>query len=146
MTDDEFAKAFEALSLPARAFRHADHVRLAWIYLERMPLSAAIERYADRLRAFAAHIGKPGLYHETITYAFLMVTNERIGDGPAHETWPEFQARNPDLLEGVRPALGRYYTEDRLASERSRVGFVMPDRLAGEAEQRSSGGQGGLVR
>jgi hypothetical protein len=131
MTDDEFADAFEDLSLPPSAFRHADHVRLAWIYLRRMPLPAAIDCFANRLRAFAAHVGKPGLYHETITYAFMMVINERIGDGPAGATWPEFQARNLDLLKGVLPALGRYYTEERLASERSRAGFVMPDRLAG---------------
>jgi hypothetical protein len=131
MTDDEFVGAFEALTLPPSAFRHADHVRLAWIYLQRMPLPAALERYAARLKAFAAHAGKPGLYHETITYAFLMLINERVADGPTGETWPEFQARNPDLLKGVRPALGRFYTDERLASERSRAGFVMPDRLAG---------------
>jgi hypothetical protein len=131
MTDDEFAEAFEALTLPPRSFRHVDHVRLAWIYLRRMPLPAAMERYADRLRAFATSIGKTGLYHETITFAFLMLINERMGDGPPHETWLEFQAHNPDLLQGVRPALGRFYTDERLASERSRARFVMPDRLAG---------------
>jgi hypothetical protein len=131
MTDDEFAEAFEGLTLPVSAFRHADHVRLAWIYLRRLSLPAAMERYADRLRAFATHIGKPALYHETITYAFLMLINERMGDGLPHETWPEFQARNPDLLRGVRPALSRFYSEERLASARSRAAFVMPDRLAG---------------
>jgi hypothetical protein len=67
MTDDEFAEAFEALRLPPSAFRHVDHVRLAWIYLRRTSLPAAMERYADRLKAFATHIGEPGLYHETIT-------------------------------------------------------------------------------
>ena len=36
MTDDEFAAALEALTLPPSGFRHADHVRLAWIYLKRM--------------------------------------------------------------------------------------------------------------
>jgi len=82
MTDDEFADAFEALTLPPSSFRHADHVRLAWIYLQRVPLQAALGRYAARVKAFAAHAGKPGLYHETITYAFLMLINERVADGP----------------------------------------------------------------
>lgn len=131
MTDDEFAAAFEDLSLPPSAFRHADHVRLAWIYLRRMALPAAMQCYADRLRAFAAHAGKPGLYHETITYAFLMVINERVADGPDGETWDGFRARNPDLFAGVKGALGRWYSDERLASERSRAGFVMPDRVAG---------------
>lgn len=131
MTDDEFACAFEDLSLPPSSFRHADHVHLAWIYLGRLALPEAMRRYADRLRAFAAHLGKPGLYHETITYAFLLVINERIADAPSGEDWPGFQARNPDLFAGVRAALGRWYSEERLASERSRAGFVMPDRPAG---------------
>lgn len=131
MTDDEFAQAFEDLSLPPSEFRHADHVRLAWIYLGRMPLPEAMRRYADRLRAFATHLGKPGLYHETVTYAFLMVIGERIADAPAGEDWPGFRARNPDLFAGVQAALGRWYSEERLASERARSGFVMPDRLAG---------------
>ena len=131
MTDDDFVDAFEALALPPPAFRHADHVRLAWIYLTRMPLPAALQRYADRLRDFAGHAGKPGLYHETITYAFLLVINERIVDGPSGEDWAGFQARNPDMFGGVKGTLGRYYSEERLGSARARAGFVMPDRLAG---------------
>lgn len=131
MTDDDFVDAFEALTLPPAAFRHAAHVRLAWIYLKRMPLPAAMQRYAERLRAFAGHVGKPGLYHETITYAFLLVINERIADGPGGEDWPGFQARNLDLLNGVKGTLGRFYSEERLGSARARSGFVMPDRLAG---------------
>ena len=128
MTDDEFVAAFEALSLPPAAFRHADHVRLGWIYLRRMDLPAAMRRYADRLRAFAAHVGKPGLYHETITFAFLLVINERMADGPADEGWAAFRDRNPDLFAGIRIALGRWYSDERLASARARAGFVMPDR------------------
>jgi N-formylglutamate deformylase len=131
MTDDEFAAAFEACVLPPAAFRHADHVRLAWIYLRRMALPAAMQRYAERLKAFAGHVGKPGLYHETITFAFLMVIGERIADGPEDEDWKAFRARNPDLFQGVKGALGRYYSDARLASPRSRAGFVMPDRLVG---------------
>lgn len=131
MTDEDFAAAFEDLRLPASAFRHADHVRLAWIYLRRMPLPEAMRRYADGLRAFADHLGKPGLYHETITYAFLMLIGERIADGPAAEDWDGFALRNPDLFAGVKAALGRWYSDERLASGRARNGFVMPDRQAG---------------
>ncbi|WPZ34229.1 hypothetical protein T8K17_23730 [Thalassobaculum sp. OXR-137] len=131
MTHNDFAAAFEALTLPPSEFRHAGHVRLAWIYLTRMSLPDAMTRYASSLRAFAGHVGKPGLFHETITYAFLMVINERIADGPDAESWEDFQARNPDVMAGVTAALGRYYSDERLGSDRARAGFVMPDRLAG---------------
>ena len=131
MTDDDFAAAFEALTLPPSEFRHDGHVRLAWIYLTRMSLPDAMTRYSTSLRAFAGHVGKSGLFHETITYAFLMVINERIADGPDGESWEDFQARNADVMAGVKVALGRYYSDERLGSDRAREGFVMPDRLAG---------------
>lgn len=130
MTDDAFAASFEALTLPPSEFRHAGHVRLAWIYLQRLSLPDAMTRYSQSLRAFAAHVGKPGLFHETITYAFLMIINERIADGPPGESREAFQARNPEVMAGVKVALGRYYTDERLACDRARAGFVMPDRLA----------------
>lgn len=131
LTDHDFATSFEALTLPPSEFRHAGHVRLAWIYLTRMSLPDAMTRYSASLRAFAGHVGKPGLFHETITYAFLMVINERIADGPDGESWEGFQARNPDVMAGVKGALARYYTDERLGCDRARAGFVMPDRLAG---------------
>ena len=37
MTESEFVAAFEDASLPETAFRHRDHVRLAWIYLRELP-------------------------------------------------------------------------------------------------------------
>ena len=38
----------------------------------------AIQRFGDSLRRFAAAYGKQGLYHETITWAYLLLLNERI--------------------------------------------------------------------
>jgi len=131
MTDDEFVAAFEDQTLRPSAFRHADHVRLARIYLRGQPLLEATNRFATALKAYAAQIGKPGLYHETITYAFMMIINERLAAAPEDEDWEAFRDRNPDLFQNVRQALGRFYSEACLDSPRSRAGFVMPDRLAG---------------
>jgi hypothetical protein len=131
MDDDSFVDAFESLTLPAKSFRHADHVRLAWIYLNRMPLPAAMARYAGRLQAFAEHHGATDLYHETITFAFVLIINDRLSSDPPETTWSEFQQRNPDIFQGAKHTLGRYYTEERLASSQARAHFLMPDRLAG---------------
>jgi len=35
MTDDEFLGSFMNCTLPAHAFRHRDHLRLAWILVRR---------------------------------------------------------------------------------------------------------------
>ena len=61
---------------PAR-FRHADHVRMAFEVLRRHgEFADAALIYSRALRAIAARAGRPGLYHETITVAFLALINE----------------------------------------------------------------------
>ncbi len=109
-------------------FHHADHVRVAWLYLKRDPPLRAVERFAADLRRFAAAKGKPGLYHETVTWSFLFLIHERMGaDAEAFEA---FAARNSDLLTWKPSALDRYYLPETLASERARSRFLLPDRLA----------------
>ena len=61
MTDSQFVHAFETGTLPEDGFHHRDHVRLAFLYLRRSPLPAAIRRFRTGLRRFAAAKGKPGL-------------------------------------------------------------------------------------
>ena len=83
MTDEAVVAAFEAGTMPPDGFHHRDHVRVAWWYLHRHPLPEALARFSDAFRAFAVAQGKPDLYHETITAAFVLVINERLDDGHA---------------------------------------------------------------
>jgi hypothetical protein len=134
MTDEEFLRRFEAGTLPDGGFHHRDHVRLAWLYLGRHPLLEAIARFRDGLRRFAAARGKPGLYHETITWAFLLLIHERMARRPpSTASWEAFAAANPDLLVWRPSVLGTYYRDETLASELARRVFVLPDRLAADA-------------
>ena len=41
LSDAAFLAAFEACTLAAGAFRHYDHIRLAWLYLGAAPLEEA---------------------------------------------------------------------------------------------------------
>jgi hypothetical protein len=132
MTDEQFLRAFESAALPAGAFHHADHVRLAWLYLDRYPALEAIARFGDGLRRFAAAQGKATLYHETVTWAFLLLIRERQARAPA-AGWAEFAAGNPDLLAWRPSALARYYRDETLASDLARRVFVLPDRVDGGA-------------
>jgi hypothetical protein len=135
MTDAEFVHAFEGCTLPNTAFHHRDHVRLAWIYLRESSALEALARFATGLKRFAAFHGHPGLYHETITWAYLFLIHERMADGAAGETWEEFAARNPDLLAWKPSVLDRYYDAETLQSERARRIFVLPPgREPGAAE------------
>jgi len=126
MTDAEFVRAFEDCTLPNTAFHHRDHVRLAWLYLREASALEALARFAAGLKRFATFNGHPGLYHETITWAFLFLIHERRADGDERETWEEFAARNPDLLAWQPSILDRYYDAGTLQSERARRIFVLP--------------------
>ena len=124
MTDSEFLRAFEACAVANADFHHADHIRLAWIYLREHPLLEAIDRFSTSLKRFAAHHGVPGLYHETITWAYLLLIHERMNGEPSFDA---FRAANPELFTWKPSVLSRYYTSETLASERARQVFVMPD-------------------
>jgi hypothetical protein len=127
--DDAFRRAFEERRLGA--FHHRDHVRLAWVYLRDEPGLPGLERFVIALRDFAAHAGKPDLYHETLTWAFLLIVRERMARTPV-ATFAEFAEANPDLLARKPSILDRYYRPETLASELARRVFLMPDRVADE--------------
>jgi len=127
MSDDEFLAAFEAATLPLAAFDHRAHVRAGYLYLTRHGLGAAIDRFGTALRAYAAAHGKHGLYHETITVAFLALINERIARNPA-DRWPAFADANPELMR--RDCLQRFYRPEELASPEARAVFLLPRRVA----------------
>ncbi len=128
LTDADFVRSFEDCTLPNSAFHHRDHVRLAWIYLRHHPALAALTRFAEGLKRFATANGHPGLYHETITWAYLLLIQERMARDGELATWEEFAARNPDLLTWKPSILDRYYSPETLGSELARRIFVMPDR------------------
>jgi hypothetical protein len=129
MPAEELLREFEACRLPPGAFRHRDHVRLAWLYLRQDALPAALARFSNGLRRYAAAIGKPGLYHETITVAYLTLVNERMARRRDAGDWEAFAAANSDLF--AHPAALRpYYRDKTLSSEFARAVFVLPDRLA----------------
>ena len=127
MTEGELVEGFERCTLPNTAFHHPDHVHVVWSYLRQMPLMAALDRFRDALKRFAAHNGKPGLYHETITCAYMMLVNERMQAQPA-DSWEDFCGQNADILTWKPSILDRYYRRETLESDFARRVFVLPDR------------------
>lgn len=128
LPDDAFVGAFEGCTLPPEQFHHADHVRLGWLMLRRETLPRALARFCDGLKRYATSLGKAGLYHETITVAYLLLIHERQQREEA-ASFEEFAAKNSDLLQWRPSVLGRYYREETLASDLARRAFLLPDRL-----------------
>lgn len=121
-------EAFERGEIDAEAFDHEAHVYVAWLYLERYPLPAALEKFDAALRRLTVKLGVPGKYHATITWFFLMLIGERRAEDPDGDWWA-FRRRNGDLIDDGS-ILERYYRRETLASNRARQSFVLPDRLA----------------
>src|SRR5262245_15221996 len=98
LDDATLLQDFEGGTLPPSTFHHREHVRVAWLYLKAEPPLTALARFAEGLKRFAAANGAAGLYHETITWAYLLLIRERMERDGSGATSEEFAERNPDLL------------------------------------------------
>ena len=122
-TVEEQLAALEAGALDLTAFPHAEQLRLGYEMLARFPFAEALARYSRGLRLLVARVGKPEVYHETLTVAFLAVIAERRASAQA-DGWEEFIAANSDLLD--KRCIERWYDPEQLASEVARGSFCLP--------------------
>jgi hypothetical protein len=129
MTSSELFDSFVDTSLPADQFHHQQHVHVAWMFVRKYGMPAALAEFSSAIKRFADPKGATGLYHETITWAFLLVIAERQAGKPAR-AWAEFEADNGDLLVWKPSILSRYYSKELLESDLARRTFVLPDLLA----------------
>ena len=95
---------------------------------DRYPFLEAVARFSAALKRFAAAQGKPQLYHETITWAYLILIRERRARAGRAQTWKEFADRNADLLIWKGGVLRTLYRQETLESDLARHTFVLPDR------------------
>jgi hypothetical protein len=127
MQNEELINQFEACTLPTESFHHRDHVKLVWLYLQRYPVLEALVRFSDGLKRFASAHGKDNLYHETITWSYVLLIHERMQRVGGEQSWDEFVAANPDLFDWQNSILKTYYRKETLRSELARKFFVFPD-------------------
>jgi hypothetical protein len=118
---------FEACTLPSAELGHRQHVQIAWVYLRQASFEEAALRFCTNLRRYAEAIGKGGLYHATITWAYLVLVNERIHAEPSGD-FGAFAERNPDLFDHKTGALAARYDKAVLDSPLARSIFLLPER------------------
>lgn len=126
MTDDELIAAFESHRLTKDEFDHITHLRVGWIYATRHALGEACDTMARELLAWDIAYGLGDRYHETVTWAFMLVIHERQTACKA-DSFDAFITANPDLTAKSPPFLDAYYKKETLATERARTTFVLPD-------------------
>jgi hypothetical protein len=127
MTDEAFARAFEAGAVTPAEFDHLAHVRVAWVYLrEGASVEEGLARMRDAIRRFAAAAGASRKYHETITVLWMRLLADVQARGASGELADVLRA-HPALADKDLPL--RYYSRERLFSDEARAAWVEPDRL-----------------
>lgn len=120
--------AFEQCTLDPADFNHRRHLEFGWRYLQRYGFPEGGARFIERLKAYVAHVGAAGKYHETITWAYLVLMNEeRVLRSSSNESFEIMIKRRPDLLDHRNGALARLYSQEQLDSAEARCVFVLPN-------------------
>ena len=125
--DAEFLRAFDAGALPGDAFGHREHLRLAWILIERDGPDLAAPEIERRLRHLAAAHGMPERYNSTLTLFWVRLV-AHVACGTPSPTFAEFAESEPWLLD--TGLARRHYSNELLSSARARTRWVEPDLIA----------------
>lgn len=126
LTDDDFLRRFEACTLDPGRFDHRAHLRVAWLYLGRQPLSPAIASTCRGIRRFAGNAGAPDKFHHTITEFLVRTIDRRMKTTPVTD-FDAFVDDNRDLLDDALGLVHRCYSRSLIQSEEARVRWVEPD-------------------
>jgi hypothetical protein len=123
----DLVAAFESGTLDPARFDHRLHLSLAWTYLQRDGFPEGALCFRRHLKAYVAKVGAEGKYHETITWAYLVLLNEELSlRSPPGESFDAMIHRRPDLLDHRNGAMARSYCKSQLDSAEARRVFLLP--------------------
>ena len=128
MEQQELFDRFVDTTLPADQFHHQQHVQVAWLFVRKHGMPAHSREFSAAIKRFADAKGATGLYHETITWAFLLLIAERQARNSGRDMGRSSRRRIPTCWHGNRRFSSRYYSKELLASDLARRTFLMPDR------------------
>lgn len=107
-------------------FTHTEHVRMSFEMLSVYDFPESVLRYSRALQRMTARAGRPQVFNQTVTVAFLALVAERMHASRCLD-FAAFAAANPDLFDSS--ILTRWYSPERLASGVARRVFVLPEIL-----------------
>ena len=125
ISDDAFLQAFEACQLDPGKFHHADHVRLAWLYIQRYGARVAEVRLLEGIPKFAKRAGAPQKFHHTATIAWARLVAAACCESNSCGSFYLWIKRHPELLN--KHLLNEHYSAGRLESSEARRGWIDPD-------------------
>jgi hypothetical protein len=121
----ELAAVLAEIVPPGGAFRHREHIHLAYIAILRYGPDKAAGAVAGWIRHLAAYPRAPQKFHATITRAWVEIVAHHMAAAPAAPDFAAFAERYPPLFD--KRLLTRHYTSRVLASPAAKTGWVEPD-------------------
>lgn len=129
LTDAELLARFEDCTLPAEQWHHAEHIRIAYLYLRQHDFPEALNRMRAGLKALNTAQNVPESldrgYHETLTRGWLQLVHVMLAEYGSAESSLAFLEAHPELSQ--RKALRLFYSRDRLMSWEAKREFLAPD-------------------
>ena len=123
----ELFDRFVDTSLPADQFHHQQHVHVAWLFVQQYGMPDALGEFTAAIKRFADAKGATGLYHETITWAFLLLIAERAGPDIRRRHGRSSRRRIPICWCGSRRFSSAIIRRSCWRPTSHRRTFLMPD-------------------
>jgi hypothetical protein len=121
-------EGFERATIPASEFTHVAHIAVALSYLNELPADKALAQMRKNIRAFAAHHGVSGLYHETLTTFWMKLLDHVAAN--ADVDLPLWQRINSIVAKwGTSAPVKAHYSPEVIQSKTAREKWIPPDRL-----------------
>lgn len=128
---ERLVRAFEACTLPVKAWTHEAHLTVALWFLTHYPLDEATQRVRLGIQRYNESCGFPMTrdsgYHETITRFYLWSVRHYLKAAAPDASLVERINVLVDSPFGDRKRPLEYYTKDRLMSWEARSGWLEPD-------------------
>jgi len=113
---------------PGGAFRHREHIHLAYLAVQRYGPDEAAGAVAAWIRHIAAYQRAPQKFHATVTRAWVEIVAHHMAAAPPADDFTTFAARYPALLD--KRLLTKHYSSRALASPAAKTGWLEPDLAA----------------
>jgi hypothetical protein len=121
----ELASALAEIVSPGGAFRHREHIHLAYLAVQRHGADRAAGVVSGWIRQLAAYQRAPQKFNATVTRAWTEIVAHHMAAAPPAADFASFAAKHPALLD--KRLLTRHYTARTLASQAARTGWAEPD-------------------
>jgi len=124
MDDTEFLRTFLAGWPAGERFGHREHLRIAWLVIDRHGAELAAEIVGQRLMGMAIAAGVAPLYNETMTRFWIRLL-AHVREATGVESIDEAIARVPMLLD--RNLAQRHWSRTVMFGPAARAAWVEPD-------------------